>query len=75
MRIPDALPLKLRLSALLLALVIFWMVAGPLTIAGAVFPGFIAYYLVLLGFVFINLSLLWAIRQRSSLRMVLPFLV
>jgi hypothetical protein len=66
---------RLRFAALLISLIILWMVTGPLCIAGGFFPGFLAYYLVLPGFVFANLSLLWVIRRGSSLRLVLPFMI
>jgi hypothetical protein len=57
-----------------ISLMIGWMVICPLCIAGALFSGFVAYYVLFMGFLLVNLALLKVIRQRSSLRLrIVPF--
>ncbi len=54
-------------------LLISWMIICPLCVADALFWGFVAYYACLLVFVFVNLALLWATRQRVSLKVFFSF--
>jgi hypothetical protein len=57
----------------LIAALLFWMIAATARIAEAAYSGFITYYCCLMVFIFINLALLWVTRHESSLRTIIPF--
>lgn len=69
----DSHTFKIVFGLIIVGLQLVWMVAGSLSIAGAVFPGFVAYYLALAAFMYVNLLLLWVIRKKLSIQLQFPF--
>jgi len=64
----DSRRFMLVFGLIFMFLLIIWMVVCPLCVAGALFWGFVAYYICFGVFFLVNLALLWVIRHRSSLK-------